>query len=107
MIPWKAIKIEEGLFHILRVNCTKTTVPIAILDHSRDGHKETRTITTPANARLIAAAPELYDGCNALLGLLQLLTGRDDLPKWVNEIMQDNHRIIEAKQAIAKVKEDE
>jgi hypothetical protein len=33
-----------------------------------------------ANARLIAAAPELYNGCNALLGLIQLLAANHETP---------------------------
>src|SRR5688572_10620114 len=34
---------------------------------------------TPANARLIAAAPDLLNGCRALLGLIQLISSRDDI----------------------------
>lgn len=55
-----------------------------------------------ANASLIAAAPELYDGCNALLGLIQLLLGRDDLTAELREVLTTNHRIDEAQAAVAK-----
>ena len=54
-----------------------------------------------ADAHLIAAAPQLYDGCNALLGLLQLLLNRDDLPAEVREAMQTSHRVGEARAALA------
>jgi hypothetical protein len=55
-----------------------------------------------ANARLIAAAPELYDGCNAMLGLVQLLLGRDDLSDDLRLALTTNHRIAEAEAAVAK-----
>jgi hypothetical protein len=55
-----------------------------------------------ANARLIAAAPELFDGCNALLGLLQLVSGRDDVTPELREVLRTNHRVAEAEAAVAK-----
>jgi hypothetical protein len=55
-----------------------------------------------ANARLIAAAPDLLDGCNALLGLLQLLSHRDDISDEVREFLTKGHRIDEAEAAVAK-----
>lgn len=55
-----------------------------------------------ANARLIAAAPDLRDGCNALDGLLTLLLARDDLPPAVREVIETSHRREEARAAIAK-----
>src|SRR5690554_1806159 len=53
-----------------------------------------------ANARLIAAAPSLLNGCNALLGLIDLVSGRDDMPAAIKEALRDNHRINEARAAI-------
>jgi hypothetical protein len=58
----------------------------------------------PSNARLIAAAPELYDGCNAMLGLVQLILGRDDLSAELREALTTNHRIAEAEAATAKAR---
>jgi hypothetical protein len=58
-----------------------------------------------ANARLIAAAPELLDGCNALLGLIQLVCARDDMPAAIREALTTSHRVEEARAAIAKVEE--
>jgi hypothetical protein len=55
-----------------------------------------------ANARLICAAPDLFDGCNAMLGLAQLLLGRDDLPAEVREALTTSHRIRDAEAAVAK-----
>lgn len=39
---------------------------------------------------------ELYGYVNGLLGLLQLLRGRDDIPDEVKEIMRTNHRAADA-----------
>lgn len=56
-----------------------------------------------ANARLIAAAPCLYSGCSAMLGLVQLILNRDDLSPELRAVLQaDNHRIAEAEAALAK-----
>lgn len=55
-----------------------------------------------ANARLIEAAPDLLNGCNALRGLIQLIRGRDDLPADLRAALQDNHRMAEAEAAITK-----
>jgi hypothetical protein len=55
-----------------------------------------------ANARLIAAAPNLKDGCNALLGLLQLLAARDDVSDDLRKALTSGHRIDEARAAVAK-----
>lgn len=55
-----------------------------------------------ANAHLIAAAPELLDGCNALLGLIQLVCDRDDMPAAIREALTTSHRVEEANGAIAK-----
>jgi hypothetical protein len=58
--------------------------------------------TEIANARLIAAAPDLLNGCRALLGLIQLISGRDDIASELQEVLGSNHRIAEAEAAIAK-----
>lgn len=56
-----------------------------------------------ANAYLIAAAPDLYSGCSAMLGLVQLILNRDDLSPELRSVLQaDNHRIAEAVAALAK-----
>jgi hypothetical protein len=55
-----------------------------------------------ANATLVAAAPDLKDGCNALLGLIQLVCARDDMPPAIREALETSHRIAEARAAIAK-----
>ena len=58
-----------------------------------------------ANARLLAAAPDLLSGCHALLGLIQLIGGRDDLTPELIEVLSSNHRIAEAEAAVAKATE--
>lgn len=55
-----------------------------------------------ANGLLGAAAIDLRDGCSGMLGLVQLLLGRDDLPDEVRLVLQTNHRIEAARAAIAK-----
>ena len=55
-----------------------------------------------ANAHLVAAAPDLLNGCRALLGLLQLISGRDDVSDDLREVLRTNHRVEEAEAAIAK-----
>ena len=57
-----------------------------------------------ANEALIAAAPELYNGVNALLGLLQLLAANPDTPPALLRILTENHRIAEAERAAAKAR---
>lgn len=53
--------VKEGLWHILPIERTSNRVPEAIIDHSRDGHEPTRTIIASGRAKLIAAAPEMYE----------------------------------------------
>lgn len=74
--PWEAIEIKEGLWHVLPVDRIPQRIPTAILDSHRDGHEPTRTVITPANARLIAAAPELLEALKACH--LQMLQSNND-----------------------------
>lgn len=75
---------------------------IADAHFSSDLARCARVSEMQANARLIAAAPELLDGCNALLGLLQLVCDRDDVSPALREVLITNHRIEEARAALAK-----
>lgn len=59
-------------------------------------------ITETANGLLVAAAPELLDGCNALLGLVQLISSRADLSEDIKLILLESHRTKEAIDAVAK-----
>ncbi len=45
---------------------------------------------------------DLLNGCNALLGLIQLVCARDDMPTAIMGVLQNNHRIAEARAAIAR-----
>lgn len=53
-------------------------------------------------AHLIAAAPDMKDGCNALIGLIQLVCARDDMPPHIKEALEKSHRLAEAKAALSK-----
>jgi hypothetical protein len=56
---------------------------------------DTSNGTQEANARLIAAAPELLDALKGMVGLIQLIQAREpDLPR--------NHRFVAALELIAK-----
>ena len=67
---------------------------IATVFDSGDHYKE--------DAHLISAAPDLLDACNGLLGLLQLLSGRSDMPAEIRDAMFTSHRTMAAQEAIAK-----
>lgn len=51
-------------------------------------------------ARAEAVIKQMTDGCNAVLGLVQLIQGRDDLPAQLRVVLIDNHRVNEAKAAV-------
>lgn len=53
------------------------------------------------NARLIAAAPDLYSALNGLVGMCALLLA-NDLPANVRQALESNHRIVEAKNALVR-----
>lgn len=43
----------------------------------------------------------LRDGCNAMLGLVQMLLDRDDLTPEVRMVLETSHRVHEARAAIS------
>jgi len=49
----------------------------------------------------------LYDGCNALLGLIQLLAANPDTPPALLRILTESHRIAEAEQAVSRARGEE
>ena len=59
-----------------------------------------------ADASLIVRAvnchADLVDGCNALLGLLQLLCARDDAPAWLKDAFETSHRVTEARAILSR-----
>lgn len=59
--PWEAVFVKEGHHSIVRVNDdpVRKFCPICEVDNSSDGYEPMRTVTNPARARLIAAAPEM------------------------------------------------
>jgi hypothetical protein len=44
----------------------------------------------------------LSNGCNAMLGLVKMLLNRDDLPPEVRAVLETNHRVEEARNAIKR-----
>jgi len=44
----------------------------------------------------------LINGCNALLGLIQLVTSRDDMPPEIRQALETSHRLEEARAALLK-----
>jgi hypothetical protein len=63
---------------------------------------ESKTLINLAPAKAVEGASELLNGCNALLGLIQLVCGRDDIPPAIKEALENSHRVTEARAAIAK-----
>jgi hypothetical protein len=87
--PWAAIEIEEGLFHVHSPKGERhNPVPVAVIDHHRDGHEATRTVTTPANAHLIAAAPDMYEALTKMAAddaFAELCAGIGEEPQWLKD----------------------
>lgn len=84
--PWEAVEVEEGYWSIYPVARNSTRVPIAVLNHSRDGYEPIRTLVTPDDARLIAASVNAYRGASSpqaktqdeLLWVIKQYMERDD-----------------------------
>ena len=55
-----------------------------------------------ADARLMAASPEMVDALNGMVGLIQLLCARPDVSADFVTMAQNNHRVEAARTAIAK-----
>jgi hypothetical protein len=77
--------------------------PIAYVT-AETGHREVAVLYCDvaraqhlANAHLVAAAPELLDALNGMVGLIQLLPDRDQ-----RESLQRNHRYVEACAVLAQ-----
>jgi hypothetical protein len=45
----------------------------------------------------------LYDYVNGLLGLLQLIRGRDDVNAEVKDVLRTNHRVVDATAYLAQI----
>lgn len=63
--------------------------------------RELREVVTDLDKDDAEDAPTLLNGCNALLGLLKLIAGRDDINDEVRAALTSGHRIDEARAAIA------
>lgn len=103
--PWQRMNDYDGALTIIG-NVDGESFSDGTTSHSYDfiANLEDKygEATSAANQRLILAAPELFNGCNALLGILQLLLNRDDLSPEVRDALTTGHRIDEARAAVAK-----
>lgn len=105
-------KFTEGPYEIDRTEryykpCVrKNGVIVAYLADNGAGCVNTNAFAEEdeANAQLIVAAPDLYDGCNALLGLIDLVSHNPDVPQFVKDILNSSHRKQEAEAAVAKAR---
>jgi hypothetical protein len=96
--PWGVEKNKWDEFALYQAESSNT---IALLDDSEAYHDFDEY---EANARLIAAAPDLYNACNALLGLIQLLAANHETPPALLRILTEHHRVTEAENAVAKAR---
>jgi hypothetical protein len=51
--------------------------------------------------RLERERHDLVNGCNALLGLIQLVCSRDDMPPAIREALETSHRLEEARASLS------
>lgn len=93
--PWKTGTTNQGIRYVGAEYKDENGMDF-------EGH--IASVPCEENALLIAASPELYNGCNALLGLLELWAKRGDLPKQLYNDIIGNHRVKEARAAVAKAK---
>ena len=56
----------------------------------------------PPEMRAVNCHADLVDGCNALLGLFQLLCARDDAPAWLKDAFETSHRVTEARAILSR-----
>ncbi len=111
--PWEVDDRRNAPLPNIRIMCGENEIAQVSSIHMRDDlsprkwtHEQADEVdaTGLANAALICKAvnchEQLLAGCNALLGLIQLISARDDLPPQLVEALKDNHRVEEATAAI-------
>ena len=97
--PWEAVQLAEGKFSIFTPAFPYRDA-LVVLDSSQDVHEGYRTIETPANAKLIAAAPEIYEALKLAEDALRTSYNVADYPA-DGESKQDI-ALASARAAIAK-----
>lgn len=63
--PWVTANPRAGFWQVFQ-DGEPDKGAIAVLDHSNDGHPGFKYVTVPANAKLMAAAPDLLEACQNL-----------------------------------------
>lgn len=63
-----------------------------VIMSTRAGEMEIATVSDERQAGLLAAAPDLRDSLADLVGLLDLVAGRLDLPADLPSVIRSNHR---------------
>lgn len=108
--PWTAdIEIIPPMreFHIYSRDHRTVARYLAYDDYKHEALNTALPIEVKANAYLLAASWDLYDGCNALLGLLQLIRYRDDVSHELAEIIRTSNRVNAVEQAVVKAQKGE
>jgi hypothetical protein len=116
--PWRsAAEAEKNYLWSLHIRADRSprdddddrlTVDVAWICCRDDGAQDAPAAPglerAKANARLIAAAPDLDNGCGALLGLIDLILNHAALTPVLRDVLTNNHRIAEARAARAKAR---
>jgi len=74
---------------------------------AKDGFRAHCPLINPDGPEAAEVIKGLYDGCNALLGLIQLLAANPDTPPALLRILTESHRIAEAEQAVSRARGEE
>jgi hypothetical protein len=77
--------------------------PMYVLNRSGVGSPIIPREEAAANCHLMQAAPDLLDAVNGLLGLVQLISHRTDLPADLPSAMQHSHRYMDALALVQRI----
>lgn len=98
--PWKPMEFPGPNF--TRELCVVRDVPDHEITTIASVYEDEAGDVVAANARLLAAAPRMFDALRGMVGLIQLLPDEEQ-----RRILQRNHRYIEANEALAAASESE
>lgn len=96
--PWSIVPYGDGSSLVIHSDEDNRVCFMATASSDRpSSHASIR-----ANARLIAAAPDLLEALQGMVGLTKLLLSRDDLPRDVREVLEVSHRVEAANAALSR-----